>query len=28
MIRESCEIYLANGTYIGPLSSVEEHESG
>ena len=28
MIRESCEIYLADGTYIGPLSSVEEHESG
>ncbi len=28
MIRESCEIYLADGTYIGPLSSVEEYESG
>jgi hypothetical protein len=24
MIRESCEIYLADGTYIGPLSSVED----
>jgi uncharacterized protein len=28
MIRESCEIYLADGTYIGPLSSVEENEPG
>jgi len=28
MIRESCEIYLADGTYIGPLSSVEEYEPG
>jgi metallophosphoesterase superfamily enzyme len=28
MNRESCEIYLADGTYIGPLSSVEEYESG
>ncbi len=28
MDRESCEIYLADGTYIGPLSSVEEYESG
>jgi uncharacterized protein len=27
MNRESCEIYLADGTYIGPLSSVEEYES-
>jgi metallophosphoesterase superfamily enzyme len=24
MNRESCEIYLADGTYIGPLSSVED----
>jgi uncharacterized protein len=28
MIRESCEIYLTDGTYIGPLSSVEEYEPG
>ncbi len=28
MNRESCEIYLADGTYIGPLSSVEEYEPG
>jgi len=28
MDRDSCEIYLADGTYIGPLSSVEDHESG
>lgn len=28
MNRDSCEIYLADGTYIGPLSSVEEYESG
>lgn len=28
MDRTSCEIYLADGTYIGPLSSVEEYESG
>ncbi len=28
MDRESCEIYLADGTYIGPLSSVEEYDSG
>ena len=28
MRRESCEIYLTDGTYIGPLSSVEEYESG
>lgn len=28
MIRESCEIYLADGTYVGPLSSVEDYESG
>ncbi len=28
MDRESCEIYLADGTYVGPLSSVEEYESG
>jgi hypothetical protein len=28
MTRESCEIYLADGTYIGPLSSVEAYESG
>jgi len=27
MNRESCEIYLADGTYIGPLSSVEDYES-
>jgi len=28
MDRESCEIYLSDGTYIGPLSSVEEYDSG
>jgi metallophosphoesterase superfamily enzyme len=28
MNRDSCEIYLADGTYIGPLSSVEDYESG
>jgi len=28
MDRLSCEIYLADGTYIGPLSSVEAYESG
>jgi uncharacterized protein len=26
MKRESCEIFLSDGTYIGPLSSVEEYE--
>ena len=28
MDQLSCEIYLADGTYIGPLSAVEEHDIG